>query len=143
MLQKIKNKFVVLAVSLGLFLPLAAPAVASAAVNSPITGGVCQGAETLKISSTVPNNCVVSGGDEGSFNSLLTKIINIISVVVGVVAVIMIIIGGFRYITSGGSSEKVTAAKNTILYGLIGLIIVALAQVIVRFVLNQVTNSVG
>jgi TRAP-type C4-dicarboxylate transport system permease small subunit len=68
---------------------------------------------------------------------MIKKIINILSVIVGVVAVIMIIIGGFRYITSGGSSDKVTGAKNTILYAIIGLIIVALAQVIVRFVLNK------
>jgi hypothetical protein len=60
-------------------------------------------------------------------------------VIVGVAAVIMIIIGGFRYITSSGDSASVNSAKNTILYAIIGLVIVALAQVIVRFVLNQVS----
>jgi uncharacterized membrane protein len=67
--------------------------------------------------------------------------INILSVVVGVIAVIMIIVGGFRYITSGGASEKVTSAKNTIMYAVIGLIIVALSQVIVQFVLDQSVNG--
>jgi TRAP-type C4-dicarboxylate transport system permease small subunit len=71
------------------------------------------------------------------FTNLLKKIINILSVVIGVIAVIMIIIGGFRYITSGGKQESVTAAKNTILYAIIGLVIVALAQIIVRFVLSN------
>jgi hypothetical protein len=52
----------------------------------------------------------------------------------------MIIYGGFRYITSGGDSNGVTAAKNTILYAIIGLIIVALAQIIVNFVLNKTTS---
>jgi hypothetical protein len=52
----------------------------------------------------------------------------------------MIIIGGFRYITSGGKQESVTSAKNTILYAIIGLVIVALAQIIVRFVLSNSTN---
>jgi hypothetical protein len=53
----------------------------------------------------------------------------------------MIIFGGLRYITSGGNDSSVTGAKNTILYAIIGLIIVALAQVLVRFTLNKVTNS--
>jgi len=58
-----------------------------------------------------------------------------------VVAVIMIIIGGFRYITSGGNDTSITSAKNTILYAVIGLVIVALAQVLVHFVLRNITNS--
>ncbi len=57
------------------------------------------------------------------------------------VAVIMIIVGGLRYITSGGSDTSVTSAKNTILYAIIGLIIVALAQIMVRFVLSKVTQT--
>jgi hypothetical protein len=72
-------------------------------------------------------------------NSILETVINILSMVVGVVAVIMVIIGGLKYITSGGDSTSTNNAKNTILYALIGLVIVALAQVIVRFVLNKVS----
>ena len=53
----------------------------------------------------------------------------------------MIIYGGMRYITSGGDSGKITSAKNTIIYALIGLVVVALAQFIVKFVLNKVTSS--
>jgi hypothetical protein len=59
------------------------------------------------------------------------------------VAVVMIIIGGLKYITSGGDSGNVTGAKNTILYAIIGLVIVALAQFIVRFVLSKTTGTVG
>jgi hypothetical protein len=73
-------------------------------------------------------------------NDTIASLVNILSIAVGIVAVIMIILGGLRYVTSGGSSEKITSAKNTILYALIGLIIVALAQVIVRFVLNKATT---
>jgi hypothetical protein len=50
------------------------------------------------------------------------------------------IYGGFKYITSGGDSGNVTAAKNTIMYALIGLVVVALAQLIVRFVLGKANN---
>ncbi len=71
----------------------------------------------------------------------LKTILEIFSIAVGVIAVIMVILSGFRYITSGGSQEKVTSAKNSLLYAIIGLIIVALAQVLVRFTLSKVANG--
>ena len=75
-----------------------------------------------------------------SVDEIVKLIINLFSWVVGVVAVIMIIYGGFQYITAAGDTTKVGNAKNTILYALIGLVIVALAQVIVRFVLGNITS---
>lgn len=73
--------------------------------------------------------------------SIVTTIINIFSVIVGIVAVIMIIWGGFKYITSGGDSGNITSAKNTIIYAVIGLVVVALSQFLVQFVLEQVTTE--
>ncbi len=72
-------------------------------------------------------------------DQIVSQIINILSLAVGVVAVVMIIIGGFKYVTSGGDSGNVTGAKNTILYAVVGLVVVALAQVIVRFVVDRAT----
>ena len=77
-----------------------------------------------------------SGGP--SIQGVVPKIINILSIIVGVISVIMIIIGGLRYVTSGGDSNNVSSAKNTIIYALVGLVIVALAQVIVKFVITKV-----
>ena len=57
--------------------------------------------------------------------------------VVGVIAVVMMIIGGFYYMTSQGSPERVQKGKNTILYGIVGLIIVLSAFAIVNFVLSS------
>jgi hypothetical protein len=74
---------------------------------------------------------------EDSLNSLVANIVNILSLIVGIVAVIMIIIGGFKYITANGDSGSISSAKNTIIYAIIGLVIVALAQVIVKFVLSK------
>jgi hypothetical protein len=82
-----------------------------------------------------------SSSSSVNVQSIVDTIINVFSWVVGVISVIMIIFGGFKYITSSGSSEKVGSAKNTIIYALVGLIIVALAQVIVHFVLTKVTTS--
>ena len=53
----------------------------------------------------------------------------------------MIMVGGFKYITSGGDSGNITGAKNTILYAVVGLVVVALAQIIVRFVLARTTTQ--
>jgi hypothetical protein len=84
--------------------------------------------------------CDAIGGcnaNDTGVQDVIKTVINILSVVVGVVAVIMIIIGGFKYITSSGDSNNVASAKNTIIYAIVGLIIVALAQVIVHFVLSK------
>ncbi len=84
-----------------------------------------------------------SGGvcSDGSSNAqpqdIVNSIINIFSWVVGAISVIMLIFGGFKYITSGGDSGKITSAKNTIIYALVGLVIVALSQVLVNFVLRK------
>src|SRR3989338_3637028 len=103
-----------------------------------IQEGLCAGSN-LKLSD---GNCEAAG-DTGveKFNKVIRGVINTLSLIVGIVAVVMIIIGGLRYITSGGSDTSVTSAKNTILYAIIGLIIVALAQILVRFVLRQVTQT--
>lgn len=76
-----------------------------------------------------------------NIDNTIAKFVNVFSVIIGVIAVIMILVGGFRYITSAGNTEKLSQAKNTILYALIGLIVVALAQVIARFVLSKATTE--
>ena len=75
-------------------------------------------------------------GDNGVFSRLT----NTILLVVCLISVIMLVYGGLRYILSGGDSKKVTDAKNTILYAIIGLIISLLAYAIVHFVLNSVVG---
>jgi len=72
-------------------------------------------------------------------NSIIGRVINLLSIVGGILAVIMIIFAGYRYITSGGDATKVTSAKNTLVYAIIGLILAVLAQVIARFVLDRTT----
>lgn len=76
-------------------------------------------------------------GDAGVFR----QVTNTILYIVGIVAVIMLIIGGIRYVVSGGDSKKVTDAKNTVLYAIIGLVICFLAFAIVNFVINALPNS--
>ena len=80
----------------------------------------------------------------GSDNNLKDSIINIINAIIGVlgiVAVIVIIIGGISYMTSAGDAGKVKKAKDTILYGVIGLVIVVLAFAIVNFVISNILGG--
>ena len=128
-MTRIKRILFTAMAAFGLIMPVALPAVASAQVD--IQGGLCEGANLQ-----VGAECDPDTDTDSSINKLLETVINFISLVVGVIAVIMIIIGGVKYITSGGDSGNVTGAKNTILYAVIGLVIVALAQLIVNFVLN-------
>lgn len=67
---------------------------------------------------------------------VFTTISNVLLFIVGAIAVIMLIIGGLRYVVSGGDASQVQAAKNTILYALIGVIIAILAYAAVNFVVS-------
>ena len=63
-------------------------------------------------------------------------IVNGILYFVGILSVIMLIWGGILYTTSSGDSNKVTTAKNTIMYAVIGLVVAIFAYAIVNFVLT-------
>jgi hypothetical protein len=109
------------------------------AADANIQNSLCQG---TNLTNDPTADCNTITGNAGTnVNTMVATIINIFSWIVGVVSVIMIIWGGFKYITSGGESGGVTSAKNTILYAIVGLVIVALAQVIVKFVLQKATSS--
>lgn len=76
-------------------------------------------------------------GEKGAFK----QITNTILYVVGIIAVIMLIIGGIRYVVSGGDAKKVTDAKNTVLYAIIGLVLAVFAYAIVNFVITSLPSS--
>jgi len=111
----------------------------ASAAHATGTGGLNCGAE-LEFGGTCTTQ--ETDGTDG-VNKIVNLVITIFSWLVGVVSVVMIIVGGFKYVTSGGESAGVTSAKNTILYAIVGLIIVAVAQIIVHFVLGNVNNAAG
>lgn len=136
-LKKTKTYLAVLLLATASTAPVMIPAVVYAQQDQNITGPLCSGASDLTFDTTA-KDCTVANGTSGDkLTAIIKLVINIISVVVGVVAVIMIVFGGLKYITSGGESSNVSSAKNTILYAIIGLVVVALAQFIVRFVLDK------
>ena len=76
-------------------------------------------------------------GDEGIFH----QVTNVILYIAGIVVVIMLIIGGIKYMMSGGDSKKVTDAKNTVLYAIIGLVICFIAFAVVNFVIGSLPSG--
>jgi hypothetical protein len=120
---KFKSVFLILGIFANVSLLM--PAVASAQVSQLKCGA----------NSAATGSCAKAPKDAPSLNETVAKIINILSSLVAVVAVI--IVGGFRYVTSGGESSKVESAKSTIFNAIVGLVIAVFAQVIVRFVIYE------
>lgn len=88
--------------------------------------------------------CAKGNGQSDSLfgeGGIFTKITNILLFLVGAVSVIMLILGGIRYVISGGDQGQVTSAKNTILYAIIGIVIAFLAFAAVNFVTGQLGSN--
>jgi hypothetical protein len=134
-MNKLIQKLTMAIASVGIALfAVAVPVVAHAqtpSISDGLNRGTCL--------STTNSNCTTEDPNR-TIDNIIKNVINIFSLIVGVVSVIMIIIGGLKYITSGGESGSVSGAKNTIMFAVIGLIVVALAQVIVKFVLKKVSE---
>ena len=79
--------------------------------------------------------------NDSGISKFLAAIVSILSYVAGIAAIIMIIISGFKYITSGGDSGKVGSAKSSLIYALVGIAVAALAQFLVHFVLSNTENA--
>ena len=83
-----------------------------------------------------------SGGKgQGTVDTRVKDIVNLLIYVVGIIAVIMIVVGGLRYVLSGGDASGISGAKNTILYAVVGLVVAILAYAIVNFAIGAVTGS--
>jgi hypothetical protein len=128
-----------LVLSSGVF--LVSPAIASVTPSptdtSPFSASKQQACSAVDLSVSSTTSCD-SATQGKAVNSLAATVISVLSYIVGAVAVIMIIVGGFRFIISGGDSNATASAKNTIIYALVGLAIAVLAQALVYFVLDKV-----
>ena len=143
MIKSIKSKLYALAAVITVLIPLTFSGITYAQsspynVQNATNSNACLG-------STIQNGAASAGtacnAAQSNINILFTNILNIISWIVGSIAVLLIVIAGFRYIISGGESAGTASAKNSILYAIVGLVIVAFAQVIVQFVLHKTTGT--
>jgi hypothetical protein len=90
-----------------------------------------------------PNASGAAACDRGSRyqltgnNGIIARVTNLIAIISGIAAVIMIVISGFFFITANGDSGKISSAKKTLTYAVIGLVVIALARTIVVFVVGR------
>ena len=111
-----------------------APATVHAGTGCDIaTGGINNGIECA----TPAESKKQLVGDGGIFQT----VVNILLFIVGAISVIMLIVGGIRYVVSGGDQSAVTGAKNTILYAIVGIVVAFLAYAAVNFVITQLNNG--
>lgn len=78
---------------------------------------------------------------EGGQGGVFRTITNVMLFLIGAISVIMLIIGGIRYVVSGGDSSAVQAAKNTILYAIVGIVVAILAYAVVNFVISSFSGN--
>ncbi len=83
-----------------------------------------------------PGAAICDQGTGGSVPQVIALVVNTLLFIVGVISVIMIIIGGIRYTVSAGDGNSVAAAKNTILYAVIGLVVAFASYAIINWVLD-------
>lgn len=118
------NAFCLTLLSAGILITAPAAANSSAAQQDACNG----------LSELGGGGCNNGGTD---ITHLASGIVTILSIIVGIAAVIMIIVAGFKYVTSSGDSSNISSAKTTLIYALVGLGVAALAQFMVHFVINR------
>lgn len=133
--KNLRKSILTFSLLLGLLTPLAFAGTANAGLFDGAKQEACAGAQL----STPLQPCDKSAQEKlGGPNGIITKVVDLMSIIVGVIAVIMIIISGIRFVTSNGDTNKITSARNTFIYALVGLVLVAFAQVIVKLVLTKI-----
>ena len=134
--------FVGLVLAVGIITSALQPPVFAVDVVSPVCkdqtaaspGGVpsvCKDAEAARTGPNSGSNPLVGQG------GLITTYIHILALVIGIGSVIVIMLAGLRFITSSGDPQALATARNTILYAIVGLVVAALAQAVVTFVLGR------
>jgi hypothetical protein len=117
---------------------LFAPALASAQPLYFGTASSDKACETLKNLNPDSEGC---GASEGGVNNIIKVTLNLISVIAAIIAVIMVIVSGFKYITAEGDATQLSNSKKTLIYAIVGLVVVVFAQAIVKFVLKRSVNA--
>jgi uncharacterized membrane protein YidH (DUF202 family) len=122
-------------VSFGMALSMFAPTLALAQTRS--SAGTLS-ADDLGVTSIEQSGIKLGGGD---VRQTAARIINVALSFLGIISVIIVLVGGFKYMISGGNEDKTTEAKNLIVAGIIGLAIILSAWAITRFVLTSLLSA--
>jgi len=76
--------------------------------------------------------------DVDGSQGVITKAVNIMLYIIGIISVIVIIYAGIKYAISAGDTDKVTRAKNTLIYAIVGLIVAVFAYAIINWILKGI-----
>jgi hypothetical protein len=131
-MKKIAVLFVTLLTGL-----LILPPVASA---QPYFGNASSDDACQTLKNLNPDNEGCGRSDKG-VNDIITLALNLLTFIAAVIAVIMMFVSGFKYITAQGDANQISSAKKSLIYALAGLVVVASAQFLVKFVLARSINA--
>lgn len=132
-----KNKIINIMVGMILMMIIIFPVYTIAAPSTPSTSTTPSVADDKYGLSDVKDSGVVTQSAPEVAGTIIQTIIGI----TGVILVIVLIYGGVLYMTSGGNEEKTATAKKAITYGIVGVVIIALAFAITRFVLDALIKQ--
>lgn len=119
-------------VIVALLVAVCLPVTVSAAYNP--TAAACSSA-AAKASSV----CKATGGDPITGpDGVLRRATRLIAVIAGAAAVIVMVISGIRYITSAGDSNQIAEAKKTIIFAIVGLVVIVVAESLITFVIVRI-----
>jgi len=128
-----KRFIYILAIIVGLLFPTSVAVGSATAVNvfqpcsdSAKSTNVCSDVNTQTSAKTNP--IIIA----------LKTLLNLLSLIAGVASIIMLIISGFRFVASNGDAGGVKSARDGVLYVVIGVLVVVVAQAIVAFVINKI-----
>lgn len=138
LLRFTKKSTLTLALAFGLIMPLATNTVSAADLFNGAKGEACAGVQLRNDPPAGDDLKKCTSDDETTLTNTLTTILNLLTMVVGIMTVIMLIISGIRFITAHGDANSISSARNTLIYAIVGLVIVAFAQVIVKLVLARI-----
>lgn len=128
-----RNRLLSLSAATLLVFATGAALLPSAAFAASPKDAVCEGA------GLAAGSCATPQGTP-SLDHTIALVVNIFSWIVGIAAVIMIIVAGFKFVTSQGEASNVASARATILYAIVGIVLVLMAQFLVLFVFNKTTG---
>lgn len=120
------------AASLGFAASMAFPVISHAAMSAT------EADKVFGITAVEGSGIALGSGD---VRETAGRIINVALGFLGIIAVVIVLVGGFKYMVSGGSEEKTQEARNLIFAGVIGLAIILSAWAITQFVIRQLIGA--
>ena len=90
-----------------------------------------------------PFSAVTGNNAQATFGLVITRVTFWLVAIASVIAFIYLVVSGIQYITAGGDAEKATKARSGILNAIIGIVVIALAWVVVSFAAGLGKNLGG